>query len=188
MLSIWQNDLDRLVLEWIRHKPNLLDDIMIVVSRWTDGSLFWLAVAGALAIIPRTRKIGVSALLALGLTALLGEAALKPLFARPRPYVDWPELPVLRPKLSAFSFPSGHAAQAMSVAIILKQHLGRKGWWFVSLAVVVGFSRIYLYMHYLTDVLAGFALGLLCGMIVFFLVERYWPEGFLQRKKKSRGE
>ncbi len=151
--------------------PAFLDTLMIVCTRLGDAGLFWVAMAGAFAILPRTRKMGIAALLALALSFLLCNGLLKELLARPRPFSVLPQLVLKIPPEPSFSFPSGHTSASFAVAFVFWRELSPpKGVPFLILAGLIGFSRIYLNMHYLTDVLGGVLLGALCAFLGLFLV------------------
>ncbi len=109
------------------------------------------------------------------ITAAFLVAVLKKIVARPRP--DY-MLSVSAVPFSRYSFPSGHATMAFLMAILLSKYYPRYTYVFYSIAVLVGLSRIYLGVHYLSDVVGGAVLGLAIGWL------------FLRREKKifSAGE
>ena len=113
--------------------------------------------------------------LALLMGLLLCNLTLKPLVARPRPYVFFDHIAAyLSSGESDFSFPSGHtiASFEASVALILgNKKLGIPA---VILAVLISFSRLYLYVHYPTDVLASVVLGIGLALLATFLVKKAW--------------
>jgi len=120
----------------------------------------------------RTRRCGAAVLLALAAGAFLTNVLLKPLVARPRPYADtagalyrwWREAGASFER--DLSFPSGHATAAMaamSALFFLERRAKRARWLYLFPALVMGFSRLYLVVHYPTDVLAGLLTGLLAG-------------------------
>jgi len=94
--------------------------------------------------------------------------AAKGLFHRPRPFLTVKGLvPLITPH--GFSFPSGHATLAMAVAVVLAHHFPKARSAVYVLAVLIGISRIYFGVHYLSDVLAGFLLGAVLGRLSIFL-------------------
>ena len=152
-------------------------DILFLTVTWF-GSLYLLAPLGLLlaAMLWYQQRAGEALLLVTGLAgASLVCHGLKIIFARPRPPIDG--LLVTMP--SDFSFPSAHTAQAVAFAlacwlIFHKGWVGRDLWLFTSLlvtvALAVGVSRIYLKVHYISDVLAGSLLGCLWVLLVYRLL------------------
>ncbi len=153
------------------------------------GGALLIAVSLALILFPRTRRVGTVMLLALGVGALITNVALKPMVYRPRPYTFegsiyhqvW--LLVGQHTESDFSFPSGHttAATGAMLAIFLTCPK-RKSWVALLFALCMGISRIYLGVHYFTDVLAGFAAGAVGAVVAYFIVkaipEKYFSYQF----------
>jgi len=139
------------------------DAVMIAVSTLGNHGLIWIAVALALCLSPRWRRAGLGMLTALLIAHLAGNVLLKNLVARPRPYVAYPDLPLRIPRLNEFSFPSGHTITAFAAVFSLPAALGTLKRALAVLAVVMGCSRLYLLMHYPSDVLGGALIGLLIG-------------------------
>lgn len=166
--------------------PGWLDGVMTMISKLGDAALCWLAVSAALFIMPRTRKAGMAALLALLLSLLLGELGLKNLVARPRPYDGMSGVTPLVPPLFSFSFPSGHTFYSFASVFAYHRYYPKKTAVFWLLAGLIGLSRVYLRVHYLTDVLAGAVFGVLMGFIACALTERLWPIVEKHRKQKER--
>ena len=148
-----------------------LDKFFSAITHLGDHGIFWIIFALALLCIPRTRKLGVCVALALILDLLLCNILLKPLVARPRPYV-LREIELLIEAPADYSFPSGHAAAAFTAAAALTLRRSRLTVPVLILALIVSFSRLYLYVHYPTDVLAGIALGCLCGLMAWLICRR----------------
>lgn len=98
-----------------------------------------------------------------GLYMLAGHCALKPLFARPRPCDLRPEMLTLVARPHGWSFPSGHTSSAFAAAFALWLQNRRLGVPALALAGFIGFTRMYLYVHFPTDILGGVALGLALG-------------------------
>ncbi len=154
-----------------------LDTCMLAFSQLTDKGLVWLALAAVLLAAKRTRRAGVVLLVALVLGHVLGSGALKHIFARVRPCnVNLAaELLVARPH--SYSFPSGHACLAFCATTALYlMHLRTLFWPALLVGLVVCFSRMYLYVHFPTDILAGAALGCLCAYISRRLVLIWWRD------------
>ena len=163
---------DLTVLDWIQEnlRCGFLDTVTPFITGLAEYGMLWIILALCLMIYPKTRKAGAAVAIALVLELIRCSGILKPLFARPRPYLYRPELELLVPKPWDFSFPSGHAAASFSAACALAA-MRQRGWLVaLGLSVLIGLTRLYLFVHYPTDVLAGALLGLLCGLAGAFLV------------------
>lgn len=135
--------------------------------------LFWITAAAALLFSKKYRRFGAMLLAALALSHIVGEDLIKPLAARPRPFVLFPGHPLLIAAPAGFSFPSGHAASGFCAAFILwkaNRHFGLSA---LILAALIAFSRIYLFVHYPADVLAGAVLGVICALFTVKFFEKY---------------
>ena len=148
-----------------------LDAFFSAVTHLGDGGILWIAFTLVLLCIPKTRRLGLCAAFALIFDLLLCNICIKPLVGRVRPYAIRDVVLLVRAPTDA-SFPSGHAAAAFSAASALAWRRSRLAIPAVILACVIAFSRLYLYIHYPTDVLAGIALGALCGWLGCFVCGR----------------
>ena len=145
----------------------VLDFIMITFSRLGNNGFIWCLITVILLIFPKTRKSGLICAVALLLSLLFCNAILKNLIARPRPYdvLDW--LSPLMPPLPDYSFPSGHASASFAAATALFFSDIRRPQVIAVfvLATLISLSRIYVGMHYPSDVLGGLITGMLCGYL-----------------------
>lgn len=141
-----------------------------------------MAVAGALMIpFKKTRKFGMAVLFAVLVGTLLTNLVMKPLFARPRPYVYYADNPVFMSwhefagghLESEKSFPSGHttAAFELGVAIFLVMKNKKVAWILPAFSALVGLSRIYLMVHYVTDVIGGVLVGTFAGIMGYLIMK-----------------
>ncbi len=171
----WIQQLDETVIFFVREQlvSPILDAIMRFFTLLGDGGVLWIGVGLGLLLFPKTRRMGLTMLLALFVTHLLGSVLLKNLIGRPRPFFDFPEVSLLIPPPSAFSFPSGHSSSSFAAAGVLLFAAGKRvGIPALIVAALVAFSRVYLFVHYPTDVLAGALLGLLVGWTAVRVMER----------------
>ena len=170
-------ELDLAVLDWIAAhlRGGLMDTLMPLVTRLGDGGYFWITLLLLLLIPKKTRRLGLSMAVAMLLNLVLCNLTLKPLIARPRPFTIR-EVELLIPKPGEFSFPSGHTSSSFAAAGALLFAGAEKTLWVPSmiLAALIAFSRLYLYVHYPTDVLGGVVLGLLCGFLGSLAVKGFW--------------
>ena len=149
-----------------------LDMTMPLITKLGDGGIFWIICSLVLTIWPKTRKMGIAMALSLGLEVLCCNVLLKPFIARLRPSDVNTAVALLIPRPEDFSFPSGHtgAAFAAASALFFSQGSRMAGIGAFALASLIGFSRLYLYVHYPTDVLAGALLGIMLGWLGAMLV------------------
>jgi len=161
--------MDETILYAIQQLTGLpwLDAFMITLGRLGDNGLVWCVIAAVLLVRPKTRLGGLVCVAALLLSLLFCNLLLKNLIARQRPYEMLAWLQPLIPLLTDFSFPSGHATSSFAAATaIALSFRGRKCADFVFLlALLISFSRLYVGVHYPSDVLAGLILGLFCGFL-----------------------
>lgn len=141
------------------HTP-LVDRLMLMVTALGDHGLFWILLGLVFFAVPRTRLMGGCMLVSVIIGFLLGNVALKNLIARERPcWVDQTvQLLVQMPR--DYSFPSGHALVSFEGAVTIFLFNRKWGIPALMLAVLIGFSRMYLFVHFPTDVLAGALLGI----------------------------
>lgn len=171
--------MDFAALDWISEvlSSPLLDRLMTVVTHLGDNGAVWVLAAAALLLMKRTRRDGARMLLSLFLCFLCGNLLLKPLIARPRPCWLRPEMPLLIPMPGDFSFPSGHTMTSFGAAGALFIGRRRAGAAALVLAALIGFSRLYLFVHFPTDVAAGAVLGLAAAKISDQILDLVWPSG-----------
>ncbi len=170
------------VLDWIAEhlRCAFLDAVMPAITVLGNAGLFWIAAAIVLLLIPKHRKtgLGIGAALILGL--IVCNIIMKPAFARIRPYdYQWEHFGVqIQLLISAqhdFSFPSGHTLASFEAATVLLLHDKRLGIPALILACLIAFSRLYLYVHYPTDVLFSIGMGIGFGFLGSFIVQKAFP-------------
>ncbi len=128
-----------------------------------------MIVAAVLFIIPKTRKTGLGMAIAMVIGLLVCNVTLKPLVARIRPYDLQAELGItiqlLGERMHDFSFPPGHTIASFEAAVVMLKNSKKLGIPAMILAVLISFSRLYLYVHYPTDVFVSIILGTLFALI-----------------------
>lgn len=167
------------ILDWIAQ--NLwcpaLDAVMPGITHLGDAGAVWIVLAAVLLGSPEHRKTGLTMALALLIGLLVCNLTLKPLVARMRPF-DYQllhfgkEIPLLISTPTDFSFPSGHTNASFAAATALLLHNRKAGIPAMVLAALIAFSRLYLYVHYPTDVLASIALGAFVAFLANHLVSK----------------
>lgn len=172
------------------HAP-VLDDFMLCVSALGDGWHIWLILMVALLLRSKTRRCGIIMAVSLLICFVLGNLILKELVARTRPFDVNTAVELLLPGPGDYSFPSGHTSGSFAAVMVLYlTSAGREAWqrllpllpqvnrtgrlWLPALvvAVLIAFSRMYLYMHYPTDILGGILVGVFSGLAGYWLVAR----------------
>lgn len=173
MLSFLQK-FDSSILLFIKdnmHGP-IMDKVMVISTYLGNGGIIWILIALALIISKKYRKIGFMAIAALILSTILGEGILKHIVKRMRPSSNIVAFDLLIQRPLSYSFPSGHTTSSFAVAGIFAKYFKNYAIEFFSLASLIAFSRLYLYIHYPTDILAGALLGLVCSGIIIYLFNR----------------
>ena len=152
------------------------------ITHFGDGGIFWIFLSLALMIPKKTRKAGIVAACSLLLGALVTNVTLKPLVDRVRPYhYSDAIIPLGRIPVDA-SFPSGHTCASFACALIYVRMFPKKyGIPLVVLATLIALSRLYLCVHFPTDVLGGFLAALFSSAVVYVCYQR------LEQKKQRAG-
>ncbi len=150
------------------------DAVMCFITKLGDAGMIWIVLAVILLLIPKTRKTGIVIMAALCIDLVLCNGILKNLFARIRPCEVNTQIQLLIARPDDFSFPSGHTAASFSAVAALYFSGERKLWKLaLALACLIAFSRLYLYVHYPTDILGGIFVGLAAGYIGYAMI-RQW--------------
>ena len=160
------------ILDWIQaHMQSaFLDTTMPIITLLGDAGIIWICWAVLLLLFPKTRKTGLGMGFALILGLIVCNMILKPTIGRIRPY-DFQELHfdvmvnLLIERQHDFAFPSGHTIASFEAATVLLKNSKIMGIPAMILAVIIAFSRMYLYVHYPTDVLVSIVLGILFAFI-----------------------
>ena len=163
---------------------------MRAITMLADHGYGMIALGLILFCFKRTRKVGLAALFAIGVGALITNVTLKPLVFRARPYtheeyrVMWEA--VLGLVESERSFPSGHTTSAMAamMGVFLASKSKKRIWPVLLFPLLMGFTRLYFVVHYPTDVLGGLIAGALGGLGGFAIVALIYH--FLEKHKEKK--
>ncbi len=167
------------------HSP-ILDQFMLFLTKISHAGIVWIVFIILLMINKKTRQAGYVAFLAMIINFVLCNVIIKPWVARIRPYEINTAVQLLVEKMHDYSFPSGHttAGFATATALLLMKQKKLTIFAFI-LATLIAFSRLYLYVHFPTDVLGGMILGAICGGLGYGL---YLLIGKMKRKQKTAKE
>ncbi len=179
-LSAWESG----VLLWIQNtlRNPITDPIVSLYTQLGNAGALFIALTLLLLLYPKTRRVGLAAALGLICSLVFTNLILKHLVGRVRPWVDFPALVPLVYEGDPNSFPSGHTSAAFSFATAALRAGLPKGWMKVTvivLAVTMALSRLYVGVHYPTDVLTGFLVGDLAGLT------GWWLSTQLPKQKKT---
>lgn len=165
------------------HTP-FLDALMCFVTKLGDVGTVWMVLAVILFLLPKTRRSGVIVMAGFVLDVILCSGILKPVIARVRPCDVNTAVQLLVARPTDYSFPSGHTSTAFA-AVAALYFAGEKKLWkpALVLAVLIAFSRMYLYVHYPTDILGGIVVGVACGYAGMWCTEK-----FCNRKKAAEND
>ena len=180
-----------------------LTDALISITHLGDHGKIWIGLCLILLLFKRTRKAGVCGLFALLINLLITNVTLKPMVARIRPYEQFEDLIRLIGRQKDFSFPSGHTSSSFAAtwSIFMMDRPIRKisdkagkmktsilGAASMILAVAIAYSRLYVGVHFPTDVLAGAAIGIFsawaAGKLVAFAIQKWKLEKIFDMERK----
>lgn len=165
---------DYALLGWVvSHRSPWLDHMMLALTAIGGGGLVWLITGFGLVIAGRLRWRDLAKIvLTVVVTTLMADFLIKPLFHRPRPFLVWTAFPVIGHRPHDFSFPSGHAADGFAAALVLLRTV--PGGWLVwaFLAVAIAYSRLYLGVHYPSDIAGSLLIGVACAALVTSVSDR----------------
>ena len=144
---------------------------MPIITMMGNLGIIWLVISSLMLLKGEDRIIGIGVILALMLTTIIGEGIIKHIVRRNRPFQENEE-EVLINRPITYSFPSGHTASSFAALAVLLQMNGKLGLILSPIATLIAFSRVYLKVHYPTDVIFGMFLGITCGISVVSLLGR----------------
>ena len=169
--------MDLQILHWVNdnlHGSAFFNKFVYIFSFLGEIGAVWIVIGILLLCFKRTRRAGVIYAVCLVLDALIVNLLIKNLVQRPRPYVEDATLLNFLEQIGArlpgeYSFPSGHAAVSFAGATALTLLFGKRGAWFYILAVLISLSRIFLLVHYPSDVLCGAIFGTACAFLGYWI-------------------
>ncbi|GAA0695106.1 phosphatase PAP2 family protein [Clostridium cadaveris] len=168
-------NIDFSILDFIQNhlRNGVLDWLMTKISMLGNAGVIWIVISIVLLSIKKYRKCGITLVIGLLLGLLIGNIILKPLVARPRPCWINSDIALLIASPKDFSFPSGHTLSSFIAAIILLKEDKKFGYVAMILAILIAFSRMYLYVHFPSDILAGVVLAILIGFVAIRISRKF---------------
>lgn len=169
---------DERALMWIAQNIRcaLLDPFMKLYTQLGNTGMLFIVLGLLMLLFKPTRKAGFSALCAMLIGLVVVNFTIKPLVSRPRPWLVMENFANLVPEKDPNSFPSGHTNSAFAFALAVCVAAPKR--WMkitaVCMAAVMGLSRLYVGVHFPSDVLAGAVIGSLCGLAGAWVVKTVW--------------
>lgn len=162
-------------LLWIQEniRCEFLNWIMIFFTSIGNVGLIWIVMGICMVCTKKFRYAGVTMLFCLAFAWLITEPVIKNIVQRPRPFEEIEALTVLVAKPTSYSFPSGHSCSSFACAYALTRTYGKRGAWFYIPAALIALSRLYVGVHYPTDVLTGAIAGTVLAIPAFWIRSRY---------------
>lgn len=148
----------------------IMDKIIPIITSLGNGGLVWIIIAIIFIITKKYRKYGLIMLITLIICELVGDIAIKHLVGRERPFNVTKAIELLIKPPTGYSFPSGHTMSSFAAATIISKMNKKFGIAAFILAALIGFSRMYLYVHYPSDVLVGCILGIIFSSLTYKII------------------
>lgn len=166
-------NIDFSILYWIQDHIvcEVLTPIMNAITTSGNGGIIWIILCVILICFKKTRWIGIAAAISLALVGILNNEIIKPIVERPRPFLQQ-ELELLIAAPGGFSFPSGHTSSSFAVATAVFLKNKKIGIPALIFAALVGFSRLYFFVHFPSDVFVGMLEGIFVAIAVTFAVDK----------------
>lgn len=181
-------DLDLRILYFIQEnlRTPLGDLVMRFITSLGDGGWFWIALTLALCIVKKTRRAGFTAAIALIVGALLTNILLKNAVARIRPYDLWTALQPIVERPKDYSFPSGHTTASMAATLTYCKTLPQKASIpLLLLGISISLSRLYVGVHYPTDILGGLLVAAVAATSALLVMKRFWKKSEKKPEENS---
>jgi undecaprenyl-diphosphatase len=165
---------DKSILDFIHYgfKNQLFDFFMPKITFLGEAGLIWILISIILIYTKKYRKIGYTCVLALIFSLIFNDLTIKELVQRPRPITLYPiENPLVKIP-NSFSFPSGHTSSSFAAAWVIYRTIDKYKLGYLILAGLMAFSRMYLYVHYLSDIVGGMMVGIICATLAMVIVNK----------------
>ncbi len=172
------------LLDWIQSnlRYDFFDQLMTVITALGNGAIIWIIIAACLLVSPKNRKAGIHVMIAVLLGYVIGDLVLKNAFGRARPFVNI-DITLLISKPLEYSFPSGHTLSGFAASVSLLFYSKKLGLTSMILASIIAFSRLYLYVHYPTDILGGIIAGVGVAFLGKVIIDWIYHKGNINKSK-----
>lgn len=188
-------NLDYLILDFFSStlKNDFFDFLMPIITHLGSGGILWIVLTIIMLLFKQTRKIGFCMALSLVFSLILCNLTIKPIVARQRPFEINKDAVLIIKKPTDFSFPSGHSSASFAAATAFlmgnivkigdKKHIANKKYVVIVfvIAFLIAISRLYLYVHFPSDVFFGIILGIICGYTASKIINKIY-------NKKTKSE
>ncbi len=166
--------MDIAILQFVQNyfHNGFTDFIFPIITTLGNAGTVWIVIGVCLVVSKKYRKYGVLLFIALALTYSLGDLIIKPVVARPRPFLEFPGQVLLISPPNGYSFPSGHAGSSFAACVVLWRANKAFGIAAFVLAVLIAFSRVFLFVHFPSDVTVGAILGVCCALLTCFIFQK----------------
>lgn len=179
-------NIDFSILYWIQDnlRNSFTDFVMPLFSNLQDGGLIWISIAVVMLFFKRTRYCGIAVLLAMGIDTLITEYGIKNVVCRVRPCNLVDDVNMLVEKPTSYSFPSNHSASAFAGAVAVMLTIKKKAWTIPAFVFsgIIAFSRMYVFVHFPSDVFAGILIGSTISVLVCYLMKKTGFKALLEQK------
>ena len=182
------NKFDNYILNIIKRYVHnkYLDIIMPITTVMGNLGVIWILIAIILILDKQYRVVGNSIILTLIISTIVGEGIIKHIVRRIRPCNKLENINSIGLKPKSYSFPSGHTLSSFAAAEMLSIYFTQYKLVFMLIAFLIALSRLYLYVHYPTDVISGIIIGVICSKIIFAVLQKGYVQNiniFVQKFK-----
>lgn len=166
--------IDKSIVDFIHYglQNVIFDFLMPKITFLGDSGMIWIIISILLICTKKYRKIGYTCALALIFSLLFTDLSIKQWVQRPRPITMYPIANPLIKIPTSFSFPSGHTSSAFAAAWVLYRTMDKYKVGYLILAGLMAFSRMYLYVHYLSDIAGGVVVGIISATLAMIIVNK----------------
>lgn len=165
---------DAAILLWLQNslRNPVMNPVMVFITHLGDKGLLWIVLTLTMLAFKKTRRTGVTSAISMVIGLIVVNLVLKNWIARIRPYELIEGLQLMIEKQHDFSFPSGHATNSLACAWVIFRCMDKKyGVPALVLALLISFSRLYVAVHYPTDVIVGIVIGILAAQAAIAIVK-----------------